>query len=402
MAIDPQEFKKRREARAQQRARRQKRMRQLGIAGAALLAVAVVVLLIVLASKAAPQKPKEEDPATKTVVHIAAVGDLNVTDKLIASGGENFDYTDTFKDVLPLLAEADVTLVNLEGNFYGLPYADRSAPQSLAKSLARLGVDMVQVANSYSIYKGMDGLKKTLSAISAEGLEPLGAYPAPADATKGYTIRTVQGVKIAFVAFTKGMDGMALPVGNEGCVNVLYEDYATDYRKVDAANITRILSAAEKEKPDLTVAMLHWGSEFNDNVSQSQENILKMLYEQGVDVVIGSHSHYVQKMALDMEKGTFVAYSLGDFVGTERAGSEYSVVLDLEIVKYLESGKTTVNSFKYTPIFTVDEEGKPLRVVRIAETMKAFDEDYLDSVSQETYDAMTYALKRIEDRIKAE
>ena len=402
MAIDPQEFKKRREARAQQRAQRKKRMRLLGIAGAALLAVAVVVLLIVLASKAAPQKPKEEDPATKTVVHIAAVGDLNVTDKLIASGGENFDYTDTFKDVLPLLAEADVTLMNLEGNFYGLPYADRSAPQSLAKSLARLGVDMVQVANSYSIYKGMDGLKKTLSAISAEGLEPLGAYPTPADAAKGYTIRTVQGVKIAFVAFTKGMDGMALPAGNEGCVNVLYEDYATDYRKVDTANITRILSAAEKEKPDLTVAMLHWGSEFNDNVSQSQENILKMLYEQGVDVVIGSHSHYVQKMALDMEKGTFVAYSLGDFVGTERAGSEYSVVLELEIVKDLESGKTTVNSFRYTPIFTVDEEGKPLRVVRIAETMKAFDEDYLDSISQETYDAMTYALKRIEDRIKAE
>ena len=108
-------------------------------------------------------------------------------------------------------------------------------------------------------------------------------------------------------------------------------------------------------------------------------------------------------MELDKENGNFVAWSLGDFIGdANRAGSEYSVVLDLEIVKDLESGKTTVNSFKYTPIFTVDEEGKPLRVVRIAETMKAFDEEYLDSVSQETSDAMTYALKRIEDRIKAE
>ena len=402
MAMDPQEFKKRREARLQQRAQRKKKMRIIGIAGAALLAVAIVILIIVLAGKAVPQKPKAEEVADRTVVHIAAVGDLNVTDKLIASGGENLDYTDTFKDVLPLLAGADVTLVNLEGNFYGLPYADRSAPQSLAKSLARLGVDLVQVANSYSIYKGMDGLKKTLTALKAEGLEPLGAYPTPADAAKGYTIRTVQGVKIAFVAFTKGMDGMALPAGNEGCVNVLYEDYATDYRKVDTQNISRILAAAEKEKPDLTVAMLHWGSEFNDNVGQSQENILKILYEQGVDVVIGTHSHYVQKMVLDMEKGTFVAYSLGDFVGMERAGSEYSVVLDLEIVKDMKTGKTTVNSFNYTPIFTVDEEGKPLRVVRIAETMKAFEEDYLDKISQETYDAMTYALERIEARIKAE
>ena len=76
--------------------------------------------------------------------------------------------------------------------------------------------------------------------------------------------------------------------------------------------------------------------------------------------------------------------------------------MDLEIVKDLETGKITVNSYNYTPIFTVDEEGKPLRVVRIAETMKAFDEDYLDRVSQETYDAMAYALERIEARIKAE
>jgi len=399
MAMDPQEFKKRREARALQRQKQKKRRRLLGIAAAALLAIAVVVLIIVLASNAGPKKPPEEDNANRTVVHIAAVGDLNVTDKLIASGGEALDYTDTFKDILPLLADADITLMNLEGNFYGQPYSDRSAPQSLAKALARAGVDMVQVANSYSIYKGMDGLKKTLSALNAEGLEPLGAYPTPEEA-KGYTIRTVQGVKIAFAAFTKGMDGMALPTGSAGCVNVLYEDYATDYRKVDTENISRILAAAEKEKPDLTVVMLHWGSEYNDNVSQSQESILQMLREQGVDAVIGTHSHYVQEMVLDPETETFVAYSLGDFVGTERAGSEYSVVLDLEITKDLETGKTAITNFSYTPIFTVDEEGRPLRVMRIAETMEAFEKDYLDKVSQETYDAMVYALKRIEARIK--
>ena len=402
MAMDPQEFKKRKEERARKRRQHKKRMRILGIAGATLLVVAIVILIIVLAGKNSGKKPPEVEKVNQTVVHIAAVGDLNVTEKLVQSGGLEYDYTDTFKDVLPLLADADVTLLNLEGNFYGAPYGtDRSAPQSLAKALARAGVDIVQMANSYSIYKGMDGLKKSLTALENEGLVALGAYPSTAAAQqeKGYVIRNVQGVKIAFAAFTKGMDGMALPAGNEGCVNVLYEDYATDYRKVDTENITRILSAAEKEKPDLTVVMLHWGSEFNDNVSQSQEDILKMLQAQGVDVVIGTHSHYVQKMVLDKEKGTFVAYSLGDFVGTARAGSEYSVVLDLEITKDMESGKTTVTNFSYTPIFTVMEEEKPLRVVRISDAMQAFEKDYLDSISQETYDAMTYALKRIEARI---
>ena len=405
MAINPEEFKKRREARAKKRLRQKKMLRILGLAGGALLAVGIVILVIVLAGRNAPAKPQEEEKTNKTVVHIAAVGDLNVTQRLVESGGANYDYTDTFKDVLPLLANADVTLMNLEGNFYGQPYGtDRSAPQSLASAMARAGVDVVQVANSYSIYKGMDGLKKTLTALKDEGLTPLGAYATTgeAQAAKGYVIRNVQGVKIAFVAFTKGMDGMALPAGNEGCVNVLYEDYSTDYRKVDTENISRILDAAEKEKPDLTVAMLHWGSEFNDNVSQSQEDILKMLQSRGVDIVIGTHSHYVQKMVLDKEKGTFVAYSLGDFVGTERAGSEYSVVLDLEITKDLDSGKTTVTGFDYTPIFTVAEAEKPLRVVRIAETMDAYDKDYLDRITPETYDAMTYALKRIEARINGQ
>jgi poly-gamma-glutamate synthesis protein (capsule biosynthesis protein) len=251
----------------------------------------------------------------------------------------------------------------------------------------------------------MDGLKKTIDAVRAEGMEPLGVYAntPQAQAAKGYTIRTVKGIKIAFVAFTKGMDGMALPAGNEGCVNILYEDYATDYQTVNTDAINRVLDAAAKEKPDVTVALLHWGSEYNDNVSDSQEDILKLLKGKGVDAVIGTHSHYVQKMQMDKENGTFVAYSLGDFAGdAERSGSEYSVVLELEITRNEETGETAITDFGYTPIFTVVEEGKPLRVVRIKEAMEAYEGDYIEKISQKTYEAMTYALQRIEARINAE
>lgn len=402
MAMDPQEFKKRREARARQRQKQKKRIRLLGIAAAALLAIAVVVLIILLASNAGPQKPPEEENANRTVVHIAAVGDLNVTDKLIASGGENLDYTDTFKDVLPLLADADITLMNLEGNFYGQPYSDRSAPQSLAKALAKAGVDMVQVANSYSIYKGMDGLKKTLSALNAEGLEPLGAYPTSQEA-KGYTIRTVQGVKIAFAAFTKGMDGMALPPGSEHCVNVLYTDYESTYQTVDTQRITSILQAVQREAPDITIAMLHWGSEYNNTISTSQEKIVSLMQENGVDAIIGTHSHYVQQMTLDEETGNFVAYSLGDFFGdATRAGSEYSVILDLEITKDNATGKTQITNFSYTPIFTVAQKNTPLRVVRLETAMKAYEDGFLDRVTQQTYEEMAYALERIKARVSGE
>ena len=44
----------------------------------------------------------------------------------------------------------------------------------------------------------------------------------------------------------------------------------------------------------------------------------------------------------------------------------------------------------------------PTRVMRIKETMTAFDGGYLDKITKGTYDKMTYALERIEKRINPE
>lgn len=420
MALDPEEFKKRRAAREQQRQRQQHSMIvRLVIAGIVLALCAVLIITLVLSAANNSDEPQSTPSAlqtegsaaeatepVETVIHLAAAGDLNITDAVVNSGGADYSYTNTFLDVAHILADADIATVNLEGNLCGPPYGtDRSAPQTMAQALSDAGVDLVQLANSYSIYRGMDGLKDTVNGIRLAGMEPVGAYadPGEAKASKGYTIRTVQGIKIAFVAFTKGMDGMALPAGNEGCVNVLYTDYATDYQNIDTEGISRILDAVAKEKPDLTVALLHWGSEFNNTVSGSQEDICKLLQAKGVDAIIGTHSHYVQKMDFNEEAGSFVAYSLGDFLGdAQRAGSEYSVILDLEITKNNESGDTRITGYSYTPIFTMAEEGRPLKVLRIQEAMRAFEDGYIDRVSQESYDAMKYALERIEARVKGE
>ena len=415
MAMDPEEFKKRRAEKERQRQNKQRSMLvRLLIAGVILSVCAVVILAVVNANRK-PEPPEQTQNTeistdttgptapTKTVIKLAAAGDLNVSEGMVAAGGVEYDYTGMLLDVAHLLADADVAALNFEGNFYGAPYGtDRSAPNTLATSLSRAGVDLVQLANSYSIHRGMDGLSKTIDALRAVGIEPVGAYATKKEAAekKGYTIRTIQGIKIAFVAFTKGMDGMALPSGNEGCVNLLYKDYSTDYQQVDTEGITKVLQAVAKEKPDLTVALLHWGSEYNNNISSSQEKIRELMQENGVDAIIGTHSHYVQKMTFDSNTGTFVAYSLGDFLSDSgRAGSEYSVILELEITKDLESGDTAVTGYNYIPIFSVAEGDKPLRVVRIREAMQAFEQGYLDRVSQETYDAMTYALTRIEARV---
>ena len=349
------------------------------------------------------EQTKPEEDQDQTVITFAAAGDLNITDNVVASGGENYDYTKTFMDVLPLLGQADLTAINIEGNFVGPPYGSQyaSAPTELLSALWNIGVDLVQVANSYTIKNGVSGMISTIQTIRGAGFETMGAYLNQGDfnETGGYTIRKVKGVKVAVVAFTKGMDSMILPAGAESCVNLLYQDYATAYQKVDTDGITAILRAVAKEKPDITIAMVHWGSEYNDTHSKSQENIRKLLIEEGVDAIIGTHPHYVQEIVFDEAAGTLVAYSLGDFISNgTKSGTEYSIVLELEITKDHKTGKTVISGYHYTPIFTVSDE-ETLRVVRLKEAMADYEGKYLGRVSKETYNDMDYAMDRIADRV---
>ena len=410
----------RRQTERQQKAAKQRKMvLRLAIAAVVLIACGIGIFLIARSAPPANiqgSAPTQEstEPVTQapteptTTVHLVAGGNLNITDRVIASGGADRDYTNAFMDISHLLADADIAALNLEGILTGAPYGaeSASAPQALANALSAAGVDIIQLANSYSIYKGFSGLSTTISSVKAAGMLPLGVYAnqTEAKAGKGYIICNVQGIRIAFAAFTKGMvDGSTLPQGTEGCVNLLYKDYDSYYQKVDTEGISAVLDAAAAESPDLVVAMVHWGSRDGDIISSTQKNICSLMQEKGVDAIIGTHPLYVQQMVFDEDAGTFVAYSLGDFFGDAAvAGSEYSVLLDLEITKDNLTGETAITGYSYTPIFTVAEEDAPLRVVRIHEAMAAYEAGHIDMVTKQTYDAMAYALQRIEARVAGE
>lgn len=430
MPLHDDEMNMRREKREAQRRKQQAEAKRLRIT--LILAAVVLVLctawIVFLTSRsdssqttvAAETRPTQKptqatEPATraqkstKTTIHIKAAGDLNVTNTVINAGVAvgGYNYTRAFMDVASTLSDADLTVLNLEGNICGEPYGSdtTSAPRELLDGLRNAGVDLIQMANSCTINNGLIGLTSTLQTIRAAGLEPVGAFASESEfqQSKGYTITEAQGVKVAFVAFTKGLGGRGLPAGNDNLVNILYEDYASTYDKIDRTRITSVLKAVEAEKPDITIALLHWGSEYNDDISDTQKSIVNLMKKQGVDVIIGTHPHTVQAIEYDELAGTLVAYSLGDFFGdASRGGTNYSIILDLEITKDSSTGTSKVTNYSYTPIYTVSEAESAdgyRRVVRIDKTVEAWEENYLDKVSQSAKESMVYALDRIEARI---
>lgn len=345
-------------------------------------------------------------------IHIVAAGDLNVTDEIVnaAMTPSGYDFSDAFLDVAPVLGSADLAILNYEGTIAGTPYgtATGSAPADLAQALANIGVDMVQTANSASIRAGVLGLQSTIAGLENVGITPVGTFM-DSDTyrrTGGYTMVEVEGVRIAVVAFTKGMDNLGLPEGSSDCVNLLYKDYTTDYKQIDTSGITSVLRNVAAEEPDLTIALLHWGSENNENISTSQEKIRDLMIENGVDAIIGTHSHLLQAIEFDEGAGTLVAWSLGDFYGNAtQPGSNYSVILDLEITRDEATGFAAITDYNVIPIYTLKPEQSASggqRVVQIEKAIARYESKYIGAVTEDAYNNLVYSLERIEKRIAGE
>ena len=168
---------------------------------------------------------------------------------------------------------------------------------------------------------------------------------------------------------------------------------------VDTTSILARVDAAKNTGADVIVAMLHWGSEYDVTVSDSQTEIRDLLFRNGVDVILGTHSHIVGPMEMvDVEttdgekKKCFVAYSLGNFISDmTRDYTMESVVLNLEFTKNGETGETTISDVSYTPLYILNRGEEADRQFEILPIRGAIN----SSLFEEHTDAMKAAIDNL-------
>lgn len=371
-----------------QEEKRRRRKQQNMVLGALLVVLVLALLLIVRGcmdkkeleaqqaaiptdlEQAAEQAFVETEP--DSIINIAAVGDImcyqEQMDAALQEDG-TYDFTAAFAAVSGYTISADLTVGNLELNFCGEPYTgkpDFRAPEALADTLAAIGFDVLQTANTYSIQNGLTGLRSTINQLNNVRISHVGTYAAPEDKStnEGVLLKNVSGIKIAFISYAKGLNGLRLPDGSEYAVDLFYSDYDTDFSKLDTDAISKSVDAAKALDPDIIIAMLHWGNEGNSEITPAQEKLTDLLFENGVDAILGTHSHIVGKLesrtvTVDgKEKNCFVAYSLGNFYSSMSENYARScrngIVLNLEFTKNGETGDTTLTGISYTPIYFSD------------------------------------------------
>lgn len=303
-------------------------------------------------------KVEEEEVIPEDItINMSVIGDImchnsNYNDAY-NSDTDTYDFSYVFQDIAKYFENDDITIGNLETTLAGKEigyssYPTFNTPEILATDLKELGLDVLATANNHSLDKGYVGIENTITELDNAGISHTGTYNSQ-ESSEQYLVKDVNGINIAFLNYTYGTNGIAIPSGREYCVNLIDRDkIQSDLNNVKALG-----------NVDLICVIIHWGTEYRLTPTDEQEELANFMFENGADIILGGHSHCLEPMekrTITLEDGTtkdgFIVYSLGNFMsGQNKSYTRQSVILQLQITKNGETGAITIDKIEYVPIY---------------------------------------------------
>ena len=343
-------------------------------------------------------RPKET-PITFTMT---AIGDslchnTQYWDAYNKETGE-YDFSYVYEDIRDYTKYTDITIGSLETTFAGEErgysnYPTFNTPDSLAKALKNIGVDIISLAGNHALDYGYTGLCRTIDVLDDAGISHLGTYKT-AEEQEQLLIKNIKGVNIAFINYTYGTNGIPVPSGKEYCVNLIDKDL-----------IKKQIQQAKEQKVDIIVACMHWGTEYRTTANSEQEELANFLFENGVDIILGNHPHVLEPMekrTITLEDGTekevFVVYALGNFTADQRDEiTRDSAILNLTITKNID-GKISIDKVDYVPIYMYKNttvSTHKFKILDIEKTIYEYESGLNTSIGSTTYKNLKTQLEKI-------
>ena len=269
----------------------------------------------------------------------------------------------------------------------------------MGTAIKNIGIDVLSTANNHSMDKGANGVVSTLDALDEIGISHTGTYRSKEEQEE-ILVKEANGVKIAFLAFTYGTNGIPVPQGKEYLVNLIDKDL-----------IKKQIDLAKKKEVDIICASMHWGIEYAQRQSKEQEELADFLFQNGVDIIIGNHAHVIEPMEkkeITLEDGTekevFVVYALGNFVsGQVKEHTKSTAILDMQIRKSGETGKISIDSVDYIPVYCYDK-GAGVRnryeLIDIRSAIQEYESGETSKVNASLYRTIKTELNNIESVLR--
>lgn len=349
-------------------------------------------------------EPTKEDEEKKTPENatftMAVTGDImcHNTQYADAKTANGYDFSYVFEDVKKYIQTADLAIGNLETTFTGSQagysgYPAFNTPEELAYNLKDLGFDVLTTSNNHSLDKGYKGIESTIHYLDDADIAHTGTFTSE-ESQNTILYKYVKGVKIAFLSYTYGTNGIPVPSGKEYCINLIDKDL-----------IKKQLELAKQEEPDIICVSMHWGVEYRTTPTDEQKELANFLFQNGADIILGNHSHVLEPMekrTITLEDGTekegFVIYSLGNFIsGQVKEYTRDTAILNITITKNGETGKITIDNVSYIPLYMYKgtSSTKAYKLLDINSQIAAYESSSKGAVNATVYKTLVAELGKI-------
>lgn len=289
---------------------------------------------------------------------ILFIGDVMGHDSQIESAydpaSDSYDYESVFKPLKPLFNNADFSIANLEVTLAGKPhkgYPQFSSPDELAIGLKNNGVKVLVTANNHSCDRSDQGIIRTVNILDSLDIMHTGTFRNQADRDSlNLMILEKNGIRVGILNYTYGTNGLPAP-------------HPTIVNKIDLVQMKTDLIRCRMENLDKIIVFMHWGLEYQKSPNKSQTDLMTFLFKEGVDIIIGSHPHVLQKMEYFKDTSDnqehIVVYSLGNFVSNQRKrGTDGGAIVEIVLKKGNNKTKIAKKGYHLTWVDKDFRDGK--------------------------------------------
>ena len=285
----------------------------------------------------------------KQTVNFIAVGDIMLSRNVARHAEKAWSAEWIWTHISDFLLGSDFVFGNLEWPTNGTnAYSyDKvltfNALPKLITTLKSVGFEMINLANNHILDQGQRGITETKKLLDSLNIKTTGASDKAEEVWKP-TIIEKNGIKIAFI-------GASYAAYNDnGAGQSVFVARMQDTEKLIAS------LASIKQEADFIVVTMHAGQEYVLTPTNLQKEFAHTAIENGADIVIGAHPHWIQTVEYYQRK--YIFYSLGNFVFDQEFSEETKTGLALQIFLEKVEGKTSLNQISLNPII-IENYGQP-------------------------------------------
>jgi len=264
--------------------------------------------------------PRNESP----VITLKFTGDVILARSVNFLTIKNKDFTWAFKNISDELKKADLTIINLESPLIDeCPLTNEGfifcGDKRHVIGISHAGIDIVGLANNHSGNFGEEGIRETV-----RHLEEIDVLVSGVSESQ-IAYKKVHDTRFAFLAFN----------------SIYYEGSGV---KMATLEFMRDQLVEARKNADFVVVQMHWGNEYTKDLTDYQKNTGKFLIDNGADLVIGNHPHWIQDY--EVYNGKYILYALGNFIFDQ----EWSSQTKQGVIANFKIRDNKVLSLEFTPI----------------------------------------------------